>query len=163
MALSWMNTAKSLLGTKELAGSANNPKILSWAKTVGGSVSRYYTNDAIPWCGLFVAYCFVKNGFAVRQSSLSSLDWLNWGVKLSRPSFGAVMIFIRPGGGHVGFYVSEDKDTYHILGGNQSDSVSITRVAKNRLKGIRWPAGVATPTGGPIVRTFNGKISTNEA
>lgn len=163
MALAWMNTAKSLLGTKEYPGGANNPTIISWAKTVGGYVGKAYTNDAIPWCGLFVGYCFAKNGFKVRPSALSSLDWLNWGVSLAKPSFGAIMIFVRDGGGHIGFYVSEDKDTYHILGGNQSDSVSVTRVAKARLKGIRWPAGVDKPTDGPIVAVFNGKISTNEA
>lgn len=163
MALSWMTTAKSLFGTKEAAGDANNPKIVSWASTVGGYIAKSYKSDAIPWCGLFVAYCFTKNGIAVRPSALSSLDWLNWGVKLATPGPGAVMVFVRPGGGHVGFYVSEDKECYHILGGNQSDSVSVTRVAKNRLKGIRWPAGVAKPTEGPVIAVFNGKISTNEA
>lgn len=163
MSLSWMDTAKSLVGTKELAGTANNPMIISWAKTVGGYISQVYTNDAIPWCGLFVGYCFVKNGIAISQKSLSSLAWLDWGVKLATPSPGAVMVFIRNGGGHVGFYVSEDNDTYHILGGNQSDSVSLTRIAKSRLKGIRWPKGIEIPTEGPVKAVFNGKISTNEA
>lgn len=160
---SWFNTAKSLLGTKEVPGNANNPNIIAWAKSVGGYIGKAYNADSIPWCGLFVAYCFAKNGITVRPGALSSLDWLNWGVKLARPSVGAVMVFVRPGGGHVGFYVSEDKDTYHILGGNQSDSVSVTRIAKSRLKGIRWPAGVETPTSGPVIATFTGKISTNEA
>lgn len=163
MTLSWMTTARSLLGTKEVPGDKNNPNIVSWASTVGGYIAKSYKSDSIPWCGLFTAYCFTKNGFAVRPSALSSLDWLNWGVKLAAPSYGAIMVFVRPGGGHVGFYVSEDKDTYHILGGNQSDSVSVTRVAKGRLKGIRWPAGVDKPTDGPVIATFTGKISTNEA
>jgi hypothetical protein len=34
---------------------------------------------------------------------------------------------------HVGFYCSEYSDAFHILGGNQSNSVSATRISKQRL------------------------------
>ena len=42
--------------------------------------------------------------------------------------------------GHVALYWAEDEDHYHILGGNQSDAVSITKIAKSRFLGARWPA-----------------------
>ena len=163
MTYSWFETAKSLLGTKEAPGSVNNPKILAWASVVGGYIAKAYNADEIPWCGLFVAYCLTKNGFAVTQNSLSALSWLQWGVPIAKGTPGAIMVFVRTGGGHVGFYVSEDKEAYHILGGNQSDSVSITRVQKHRLKGIRWPKGQPAPTQGPVYATFTGALSTNEA
>lgn len=163
MAILWLDNAKSLMGTKETPGSGNNPKILDWAKNIGGFIGNFYKADEIPWCGLFVAYCFNKSGIAVGQNSLSALSWASWGTPIAKGVPGAVMVFVRPGGGHVGFYVSEDKDAYHILGGNQSDSVSITRVQKSRLKAIRWPKGQPAPTQGPVFATFTGALSTNEA
>lgn len=161
--MEWFKTAKSLLGTKEVPGKGNNPKILAWAREVGGWTAKFYNADEIPWCGLFVAYCMKKNGIPVHDGVLSALSWNSWGTPLAKGVPGAVMVFVRPGGGHVGFYVSEDKDTYHILGGNQSDNVTVTRIAKNRLKGIRWPKGKPAPKQGPVFAKFTGAISTNEA
>jgi hypothetical protein len=46
-----LQEARKLFGTKEVAGSANNPVILGWAKEVG--LAKSYNDDAIPWCGLF--------------------------------------------------------------------------------------------------------------
>jgi uncharacterized protein (TIGR02594 family) len=163
MSLSWYETAKSLLGTKEVSGKGNNPAILNWAKGIGGWVAKFYNADEIPWCGLFVAHCMKKNGIPVHDGVLSALSWNSWGTPLSKGVPGAVMVFVRPGGGHVGFYVSEDKEAYHILGGNQSDNVTVSRVAKSRLKGIRWPKGKPAPTQGPVYAKFTGALSTNEA
>jgi uncharacterized protein (TIGR02594 family) len=163
MSLSWFETAKSLLGTKEITGNKHNPVILSWAKEIGGWIGKFYNADEIPWCGLFVAYCFDKNNIPVGQNSLGALSWAQWGVPIAKASPGAVLVFVRPGGGHVGFYVSEDKEAYHVLGGNQSNAVTITRIAKNRLKAIRWPAKTPLPTQGPVFVKFTGNLSTNEA
>lgn len=49
---------------------------------------------------------------------------------------------ITSGKGHVGFYAGEDKTAYRILGGNQSNSVSLAWIAKDRLLASRWPATV---------------------
>lgn len=163
MALTWFETAKSLLGTNEVPGPADNPRIISWAKNIGGFIGKFYVDDSIPWCGLFVAHCLNQNKIAIGQESLGALSWASWGVPISKGSPGAIMVFVRPGGGHVGFYVSEDKEAYHILGGNQSNSVTITRVAKSRLKAIRWPKNIPLPTKEPVYATFTGKLSTNEA
>ena len=43
------------------------------------------------------------------------------------------MVFTRAGRGHVGLYLGEDATHFHILGGNQTNNVSITRIAKVRL------------------------------
>ena len=52
-----------------------------------------------------------------------------------------MLVFTRPGGGHVGFYVGEDAAAYHILGGNQGDAVTIVRIVKSRYIARRWPEG----------------------
>lgn len=138
--LPWMETAKSLIGTKEIPGARSNPVIIEWAQTINPWVKKFYTNDDIPWCGLFVAHCMMDNNIQIEfQNPLSALEWAKFGKKVE-PCYGAVLVFYRDGGGHVGFAVGEDANYYHVLGGNQSNMVNVTRVAKSRLRSIRWPS-----------------------
>ena len=57
-----------------------------------------------------------------------------------QPITGAVLIFERGSGGHVGFAIGQDDTHFFVLGGNQSDAVTIARVAKSRPLGARWLA-----------------------
>ena len=59
-----------------------------------------------------------------------------------QPITGAVLVFERGLGGHVGFAVGQDDTNFFVLGGNQADTVTIARTAKSRLLGARWPATV---------------------
>lgn len=129
--------ALALYGTKEITGDESNPVILSWAHEIGGWVGNSYTDDDVPWCGLFVGVCALRAGFALERNVLTARAWTTWGQRADRPSLGDVLVFIRPGGGHVGFYVGEDDSTYHVLGGNQSNQVSISRIEKQRLLAAR--------------------------
>ena len=62
----------------------------------------------------------------------------------TRPPLGAVAVFEREGGGHVGFVDSVNRDgSLNILGGNQGDAVNVRRFKRDRLIALRWPAGVA--------------------
>lgn len=161
--LPWFELAERLIGTQEDTSYKSNPVILKWADDIGGFVKSYYKDDSIPWCGLFVAHCFsaVDIDFEIKNP-LSALAWNNFGVKTD-PCLGCVMVFSRNGGGHVGFYVSEDSSSYHILGGNQSDSVNITKLAKGRFVGARWPTGLEhLKTPGRIIKRFDGRLSENE-
>lgn len=161
----WLVEAKRFTGLKEGAGSANNPTVLGWAKALGGWVASFFTNDAIAWCGLFISHCIAATlpGEKLPSNPLGALNWQTFGLKLDAPALGAVLVFQRPGGGHVGFYVGEDADAYHVFGGNQSDSVNVTRVAKSRLVAIRWPSKAPAPAGGRIFLTPAGSLSRNEA
>lgn len=164
----WMETAKSLIGLKEYSGSRNNPRILNWAKIVGGWTASYYKRDSIPWCGLFVAICLIQNGIIPTPEALRAKAWASWkgGKRLKTPCFGCILVFTRKGGGHVGFYVSEDKYYYHVLGGNQSDAVNVKKISKSRHMASVWPKGEQFEKfykPGRIYKKFNGKVSTNEA
>ena len=57
-----------------------------------------------------------------------------------QPVPGSVLVFERGSGGHVGFAMRQDNTHFFVLGGNQSDAVTIARIAKSRLLGARWPA-----------------------
>jgi hypothetical protein len=78
---------------------------------------------------------------------------------------GDILTFKRNGGGHVGFYVGEDKTHYHVLGGNQSNQVNVMRLAKSRLTQARRTAWkVAQPASvRKVYLEAKGTISTNEA
>lgn len=157
----WLVTATSLLGTTEVSGSASNQTIMSWAKKLGGWIASFYKDDSIPWCGLFVAHCFAVNGIKGPKNPLSALAWGDWGIR-TKPTLGALLVFKRKGGGHVGFYVGETDTAYLVRGGNQADKVSDTWISKDRLVSIRWPEGFGV-TNNPVYLTKSGKLSSNEA
>jgi uncharacterized protein (TIGR02594 family) len=154
--------AVKLIGTKEIVGKAHNPIILDWAKQLG---IKAYTNDEIPWCGLFIAYCAHKAGVEVVDGPLWALNWAKYGTKEAIPMLGDVLTFKRDGGGHVGLYVGEDRTHYHVLGGNQSNQVNVMRIAKSRLHQARRTAWkIAQPSNVRKIELSNkGIISTNEA
>lgn len=156
--------AVKLYGTKEIVGSQHSKEILSWAKELG--LEKTYTNDEIPWCGLFTAIVIKRAGFQVVSKPLWARDWSNFGTKQSEAMLGDVLVFTRPGGGgHVGFYIGEDDTCYHVLGGNQANMVNTTRILKSRCIAIRrcdWKVSQPKQVR-KIKLNSNGSISTNEA
>tara|TARA_R110002126_G_scaffold44153_2_gene126133 strand:+ start:545 stop:1216 length:672 start_codon:yes stop_codon:yes gene_type:complete len=50
-----------------------------------------------------------------------------------QPITGAVLVFERGSGGHVGFAIGQDDTNFYVLGGNQSDAVTVARIAKSLL------------------------------
>ena len=163
----WLRHARSLLGTREAPGTANNPTIMGWAKRLGTKVlGMLYNADSVPWCGLFVAHCLAEDGIPAAPIAVRAKAWATWGANIAadRIAPGAVLVFDRTGGGHVGFYVGEDKTSYHVLGGNQGDRVSIMRLEKSRCIARRWPLGRAV-IGKPRLMTSTAGVpsSSNEA
>lgn len=154
--------ALSQLGTKEVTGIGNNATILSWAKELG--IEKTYNADSIPWCGLFIALVVTRSGRDPVVNPLWARNWQQWGEYQSAAALGDILVFVRDGGGHVGIYVAEDKDCYHVLGGNQSDAVTITRIKKARCVAIRRPKYNNKPTSvKPYYVQASGNVSTNEA
>lgn len=161
--LPWIDVALGLMGTKEIVGPKHNPKILEWAKAIDGWVKSFYTNDEIPWCGLFVGYCMHAVGLKPPPDMLAAKAWNRFGTKLDEPYYGCILVFARPGGGgHVGFAVGQDANSFHVLGGNQSNSVSTTKIAKDRLLGMRWPSADIKPKTKLQSKTLVAGLSTNE-
>ncbi|MGH0001297.1 TIGR02594 family protein [Pseudovibrio ascidiaceicola] len=158
----WLIEARRLLGTKEISGPKHNPTIMGWAKSLG----IFYRNDETPWCGLFVAHCMSLVDERQPSNPLGSRNWGKYGRAIDKPVPGAILCFWRgsPRGwkGHVGFYVGEDADYYHVLGGNQSNAVNVAKVSKRRLLCIRWPESYPVQ-GEQTFAQREGAASTNEA
>lgn len=156
----WMVEAEAQIGTAEIPGPKHNPKIVGWLT----KLKAWWADDEVPWCGTFAAHCMKAAGIEIPKNWFRAKAWAEWGSQLRRmgPIYGSVLVFDRKGGGHVGFYVSEDATTYHVLGGNQSNKVCITKISKNRLVACRWPKGVPASTIA-IHASVAGDVSKNEA
>lgn len=158
----WMAAARAKLGVRETPGPANNPIIMGWAKNLGSRVLGIaYGGDQTPWCGLFVAECMREVGIKPPAIAVRAKAWATWGDPCV-PQRGAVLVFERAGGGHVGFYAGETANAYQVLGGNQGDAVSLALIAKDRCIAVRWPKGVAQ-TGERVAVASSGRLSVNEA
>lgn len=175
--LSWIKTARSYIGQKEIKGVKHNPIVLelwdSAFKAKNQAVPAVFKNDETAWCGGFVGGVLAKsglgqhipNGFAMARS------WLNAGTKLNNPAYGCVVVFWRgtpkSPTGHVGFVVGRDKaGSLMVLGGNQGDAVNIKPFAKNRVLGYRWCGMQEMPATHRFalpVLASDGKVSKNEA
>lgn len=154
-------------GVLESPGVANNPTIMGWRDELqeAGISIVGFSGDSVPWCGLFMALIAHRAGKAVVDGPLWALNWRKFGVEASGGAvLGDVLIFVRNGGGHVALYVGEDATHYHVIGGNQSDSVCFTRIAKQRCVAARRPAYKIRPASAVAVAlAASGAVSTNEA
>jgi len=160
----WYQEAQRLRGTLEQPGQASNPVILDWAK----QADIPYSGDDVAWCGLFVAHCIGATlpDEPLPSRPLSARAWTGWGRQVT-PGLGAVLVFwrgVRAGWqGHVGFYAGEDGSAFSVLGGNQSDRVSMARISRERLLGAYWPT--TAPSAVQLIQAApaTGALSQNEA
>ncbi|XBQ15790.1 MAG: TIGR02594 family protein [Oceanicaulis sp.] len=169
--------ALALYGTVETPGPASNPVIDGWlaelvlANAVPAWAGDVFTDDAVPWCGLFAAICAHRAGCAVPAKFLRAREWTGFGDPVDAPAVGDVLVFWRGKrhgtAGHVGLYAGEDAEAFHVLGGNQSDAVTITRIARDRLLAAR--RAPVKPGGHPgwgepaLIEPGGAGLSTNEA
>jgi uncharacterized protein (TIGR02594 family) len=159
----WLAFARSLIGTAEIPGPKNSPTIMGWIKALGTKVLGIAVfDDETAWCGIFMAWCMRSCMIDPPPIAVRASSWSTWGRPCS-PGVGSVLVFKRPGGGHVGFYTGERPDAYRVLGGNTGNRVAETWIAKDRLVASRWPVGVPIDSR-PLKLAANGApLSTNEA
>lgn len=145
----WLDVAWRMKGLHERR---DNAALREFLKSDGGTIGD---PAKIPWCGDFVQTCvaIALPDEPLPSNPYAAINWMKFGRE-KQPQRGAILIFWRgsPDGweGHVGFYVSEDQTHFHVLGGNQTDSVTVSRIAKGRMRkgGCRWPiTGLAVESG----------------
>ena len=136
--LPWIVEGKKVWGLHE---GRDKEALTNWLKSDG---QRLGDTEKMPWCGDYTETA-IKNSLpkepftgAVGKNPYWARNWLNFGEP-TEPCYGAVIVFSRGKGGHVGFVVGEDDTDYYTLGGNQGDSVNIVRISKTRLLGCTWP------------------------
>lgn len=165
-ALPWIRMGLSVMGKHE---KADNSFLRKWLGSDGHALGD---PAKFPWCGDFVETCIrltlPDEPFhgALGENPYWARNWELFGNPID-PTPGAVGVVPRGSGGHVFFFMGEDEKHWFVLGGNQSNSVSITMIAKSRgLLAARWPSTYPFPS--PIVplpKMTKGDmvVSTNEA
>lgn len=160
----WMHAAQRVRGLHEVR---DTDRLRAWFTKSMAALAWVDPRD-VPWCGAFTAVCYREwqADVVVPEKPLVARNWRTFG-KSCPPVFGACLVFWRGSRsgwrGHVGFCHGEDATHFHVLGGNQRNAVTVTRIAKKRLLDARWPAGEAV-TGKRVILTPAGVITTqNEA
>lgn len=132
----WIHAARRYLGVREIPGLETNPTIGAWLY----ALRAWWRDDETAWCGALPAIAMQECELAYPKAWYRARAWLDWG-KPCEATYGAVAVFERSGGGHVGFVVGQDHmSRLMILGGNQGNAVTIAPFEWRRLLGCRWPA-----------------------
>ena len=137
----WLQLARQDLGVREVPGSGSNPAIMrAW---------RYCDYD--PPNGDETAWCSAKACEWVERAGLPSTrapnarSWMKWGHELKKPRLGCIVVFWRGSPtdwrGHVALYLGSGSrpGTVRVIGGNQSNSVSIAEYSAAQVLSFRWP------------------------
>lgn len=125
------------IGVQEQNGSKHNPRIIEYH----GCTSLKATADEIPWCAAFVNWCLRVAG-VVGTNSARARSFLTWGVpvSLTEAQRGDIVVLSRGNNiseGHVGFYTGCKDNNVLLLGGNQSNRVSISTFPLSKIISIR--------------------------
>lgn len=159
----WVTELKSVLGRHEVK---DNAFLKKWLKRDGKTLGD---PAKLPWCGdavetpLKLHLKDEKWPKELIENPYWARNWTKFGVPASHIPYGAIVVFERGSGGHVGFAVGISKDgkNLYVLGGNQSNSVSIAPIAISRLLASRWPNSFPMSQVKLPIRS-GGAISTNE-
>ena len=139
--------ARRFLDLSETPGVVDNPAVLAMLRLDDKSIAH----DEVPWCSAFVNYVAWLLE-APRSKSLAARSWLRVGhpIALNEARSGSDVVILtrgenQPGAevlaapGHVGFFVAylPVTGTVRILGGNQSNRVSVADYPISRVLGVR--------------------------
>lgn len=132
----WMDSAGNFLGFRE-SGTNRGSQVDAWNLAYGGSLGD-------PWCATFVNAMLDSNGIQ-GTGSASSQSFRNWGTDAGGPVTGSLVVFrYTAGSGHVGFVHSVNPNgTINVLGGNQSQGVTISQFSTSQVVGYRLPPGTS--------------------
>lgn len=145
--------AQRFVGEVREQGGAQHDPFIQWCHASCGLSGD--TPDEVPWCSSFL------NRLAwllrlPRSKSARARSWLAVGtpIPISSSQVGDVVVLQRgtgqqPGAdvldapGHVGLVAGLTLDQIYVLGGNQSDGVTVAPFPKTRVLGIRRLTGAA--------------------
>lgn len=158
----WLIELNKVFGLHE---TRDKVKLSTWLKSDGATLGD---PTKLPWCGdgvdtaLELALPNEPRPGDLGKNPYWALNWLYLG-KECLSCYGAIVVFKRPSGGHVGFVIGTSADAYLVYGCNQSDSVGLTWISKGRCKGIRWPSTYKNPNIPLPVLSRQQTLSQNES
>lgn len=146
--ISAFDLAMRFVGIRETPGVISNPMILAMLRLD----QVWPTGDEVPWCSAFVN--FVAHLLRLpRSKSLAARSWLSVGIPIiiqNAAQIGFDVVILKRGTGmqpgpdiinapgHVGFFAGiQGGDKVLILGGNQSDGVTVAAFQLTDVLGVR--------------------------
>ena len=145
----WLSIAWSDFGQRERPGSATNPAIAAYFRDAGHPEVR---DDETAWCSAFVGAVLERSGHRGTRS-LMARSYLKWGIEADTTTLGAVAVLSRgsnPVLGHVGFLIGHTPSKVILLGGNQSNAVTVEAYDRQRLLAVRLPAAMSVTAPVPV-------------
>lgn len=150
----WYRELLALVGEHE--GTARKPNPVVQKLFVDAGFPQIRNTAATAWCAAAINASLERHGTAGTKS-LAARSFEKWGDKLETPRLGCVVVLWRGSPksweGHVGLFVRRDSTHVYVLGGNQSDTVSVAKFPIGRLLSYRWPrplAATKTVTGAGV-------------
>lgn len=140
-ALPWITEISKYLGLHEVHDKA---ALSEWLRSDGATLGD---PSEFPWCGDAAITALVKSlpdetlPDGLRKNPYWARNFTEFGQRCGHV-YGAVAVFSRGSGGHVGFAVGYDPagKRFKILGGNQGNEVSDDAwIKESRLLQLRWP------------------------
>lgn len=131
----WMAEMRRRAGLHEVR---DNAKLMEWLK-----IGKYLGNPKeLPWCGDAVETCFAKE--LPLEPLPSNPFWAQGWVKFDKPladaHVGAVgVIRWSASAGHVGIVAAATATQVCLLGGNQSNAITLAWFPRSKFIGFRWP------------------------
>ena len=101
-------------------------------------------DDSTAWCSAKMCEWIERAGLPSTRAP-NARSWLKWGATLPKPKPGCIVVLWRNSPtsweGHVCLYVGPGSrpGMIKVIGGNQSDGVSIQEYSLAQLLGFRWP------------------------
>lgn len=145
----WMEEMHRRKGLHE---ARDNRTLTDWLRA-----GRLLGNPAkLPWCGDAVETCIVKTlpGEPVPNNPFWAQAWAKFGVSAGGPRVGAIgVIRWNAKSGHVGIVAGYRKGQVLLLGGNQSNAVTLSWFAEGKFIAFRWPKTYPMRSYPPLVGT----------
>lgn len=163
-AIPWVIEFEKVLGWHEVR---DRDRLSKWLRSDGKTLGD---PSKLPWCGDAMQTALLRAlpdepmPGDLGKNPYWALNWQFLGKK-TPPVYGAVGVFKRPSGGHVGVLIGQDETAFLVLGGNQSDAITNGAwIDKKRLVDARWPSSYHNPRFAlPTLRRGGAALSTNEA
>jgi uncharacterized protein (TIGR02594 family) len=132
----WLQVAHGEIGQREMPGRDNNSRVMEYISAVRSP--QGVQDDDVDWASAFVEWTLNQTDIRGPRT-MRPRDWLNWGRIVDPPQRGCIIVLDLGRLSHVGFYLDDVGASYKVLGGNQSDQVSISLYHRDSGLGCRMP------------------------
>jgi uncharacterized protein (TIGR02594 family) len=128
------------LGLAEVPGPKSHPRIRQAIEMAADWLDEDDSKTA--WCGCIMGLWCYELDLGVPAARYRAASWLNWGMNIPLDSArkGDVVVLSRSGGNHVALFDRKEGGQIYLLGGNQSNKVSVAPYSAGLVLGVRRAA-----------------------